>query len=59
MAENPDMGTSMSVLGKRERPTADALETPDGSQVCRDKRYRVDAFRTATVAVMDVVKENA
>ena len=50
LTENHEVYTPMSVLGKRGRPTMDVVEPSNGSQVRRDRRRGVDAFRTALVA---------
>ena len=50
LAENHDMYTSMSVLGKRGRPTMDAVEPSDRSHWRRGTRYGAGARRPASVA---------
>ena len=59
LPENKDMDTPTSVSGKRELPPLDAAEPSGGSTLCRNRRHRADAVRTALVADMEVVKENA
>ena len=59
LAANPEVETSMSVSGKRERPTMDVVEPSDGYHLRRAKRYRVAALRTALVHDMEEVNQHA
>ena len=45
-----DMDTSVSVLGKRGQPLADAVDNSIGSHFSQKKRRCVDALRLAFVA---------
>ena len=59
LAENKDTDTPTFVSGKRELPPMEAVEPSGGSPLRRDTRHRADALRTALVAAVEVVKENA
>ena len=53
------MDAPSSVLGKRDRPALEGVETLVGSQGRQDRRFRGDALRVASVADLQVVKEHA
>ena len=59
LVESNDTDSTVSVSGKRKRPTVDVADHLEGYHLSQDERYRVDAVRAAFTADMEVVQARA